>query len=107
MSSQIHSLLLIAVIAAVTLLLRFLPFLVFSKGTPKPFLYLEQVLPYSIMAMLVVYSLKNVSLIKSPYGIPEAIAVVIVVVLHKWKHNTLLSIVSGTVCYMLIIQQFL
>lgn len=69
MSSQIHSLLLIAVIAAVTLLLRFLPFLVFSKGTPKPFLYLEQVLPYSIMAMLVVYSLKNVSLIKSPYGI--------------------------------------
>ena len=107
MSSQIHSLLLIAVIAAVTLLLRFLPFLVFSKGTPKPFLYLEQVLPYSIMAMLVVYSLKNVSLIKSPSGIPEAIAVVIVVVLHKWKHNTLLSIVSGTVCYMLIIQQFL
>lgn len=105
MNSQIHSLLLIAVIAAVTLLLRFLPFLVFSKGTPKPFLYLEQVLPYSIMAMLAVYSLKNVSLSKSPYGIPEAIAVVIVVVLHKWKHNTLLSIVGGTVCYMLIIQQ--
>lgn len=107
MNSQIHSLLLIAVIAAVTLLLRFLPFLVFSKGTPKPFLYLEQALPYSIMAMLVVYSLKNVSLIKSPHGIPEAIAVVIVVVLHKWKHNTLLSIVGGTVCYMLIIQQIL
>lgn len=107
MNNQIHSLLLIAVIAAVTLFLRFLPFLVFSKGTPKPFLYLEQVLLYSIMAMLVVYSLKNVSLIKSPYGIPEAIAVVIVVVLHKWKHNTLLSIVGGTVCYMLIIQQFL
>lgn len=107
MTSQIHSLLLVAVIAAVTQLLRFLPFLVFSKVTPKPFLYLEKVLPYSIMAMLVVYRLKNVSLIKSPHGIPEAIAVAIVVGLHKWKHNTLLSIIVGTVCYMLLVQNIL
>lgn len=107
MSSPVHSLLLIAVIAAVTLFLRFLPFLVFSKGTPKPFLYLEQVLPYSIIAMLVVYCLKNMSLIQSPHGIPEAAAVAIVAALHKWKHNTLLSIVGGTVCYMLIVQRIL
>lgn len=102
-----HSLLLIAIIAAVTQLLRFLPFFVFSKGTPKPFLYLEKVLPYSIMAMLVVYCLKNVSLFQSPHGVPEAIAVAIVVALHKWKHNTLLSIVGGTVCYMLLVQRIL
>ncbi len=105
--NTLHSLLLIAIMAAVTQLLRFLPFLVFSKGTPKPFLYLEKVLPYSIMAMLVVYCLKNVSLVQSPHGIPETIAVVIVVALHKWKHNTLLSIVGGTVCYMLLVQRIL
>lgn len=107
MNGRVHSLLLIAVIAAVTQFLRFLPFLVFSGKTPKPFLYLEKVLPYSIMAMLVVYCLKNVSLITSPHGLPEAIAIIIVVALHKWKHNTLLSIVGGTVCYMLIVQNFL
>lgn len=107
MSTQIHSLLLIAVMAAVTQLLRFLPFILFSKRTPKPFLYLEKVLPYSIMAMLVVYCLKNVSLLRSPHGIPEAVAVLIVVALHKWRHNTLLSILGGTVSYMFLIQNIL
>ena len=100
----IHSLLLIAIMAVVTLLLRSLPFLVFSKGTPKAFQYLSQVLPFSIMAMLVVYCLKNTSILAAPHGIPELIAVALVVVLHKWRHNTLLSIVCGTVCYMLLVQ---
>lgn len=107
MNPQIHSLLLIAVIAAVTQLLRFLPFILFSKGTPKPFLYLEKVLPYSIMAMLVVYCLKNVSFIRSPHGIPEIISILIVVMLHKWRHNTLLSILGGTISYMFLIQNIL
>lgn len=98
------TLMLIAVMAGVTILLRFLPFILFVKGTPKAVLYLGEVLPRAIMAMLVVYCLKGVSFTASPYGIPEAIAVLLVVVLHKWKHNTLLSILAGTVCYMFLVQ---
>ena len=101
-----QSLIIIAVIAVVTALLRFLPFLVFSKGTPKPILYLGKVLPYALMAMLLVYCLRNVEIMASPHGLPELIAVVLVVVLHKWKHNSLISILSGTVAYMLLLHVF-
>jgi branched-subunit amino acid transport protein AzlD len=103
-STTLSALILIAVMAGVTALLRFLPFLVFSKGSPKVLRYLGQVLPASIMAMLVVYCLKSTSIVASPHGIPELIAVLLVVLLHKWRHNTLLSIVSGTLCYMLLVQ---
>lgn len=104
MSNSIYSLLLVAVVAGVTILIRFLPFLVFRKGTPQIILYLGNVLPYAIMGMLVVYCLKNISIIEKPHGLPELISVVLVVLLHKWKHNTLISIAAGTVCYMLLIQ---
>lgn len=104
MNSPIQSLLLIAVMAGITMLLRFLPFVLFSQKTPKPILYLGEVLPYSIMAMLVVYCLKDTDLAGGNHGIPEVISVLLVVVLHKWKHNTLLSILGGTIVYMLFVQ---
>ncbi len=96
----------VLVIALVTAGLRFLPFIIFGGGrkVPKFVSYLGRVLPYSIMAMLVVYCLKGVSFIKAPFGIPELISVVLVAVLHVWKRNTLLSIVGGTVCYMVLMQ---
>ena len=58
--------------------------------------------PYAVMAMLVVYCLKGISFVKMPFGLPEMISVVLVVVLHVWKRNTLLSIVGGTICYMVL-----
>lgn len=96
----------ILVIALVTAALRFLPFVIFGGGrkVPQFVSYLGRVLPYSIMAMLVVYCLKGISFIKAPFGIPELISMVLVVVLHVWKRNTLLSIVGGTVCYMVLVQ---
>ncbi len=96
----------ILVIAVVTAALRFLPFIVFSgdKKTPEAVLYLGKVLPFAIMAMLVVYCLKSVSLLSYPFGLPELIGVVIVALLHIWKRSSLLSIAGGTVCYMLFIQ---
>lgn len=104
MNSSIHALLLVMIVAGVTILIRFLPFLIFRKGTPDIILYLGNVLPYAIMGMLVVYCLKGIAVTEQPYGIPEALAVALVVLLHKWKHNTLLSIAAGTVCYMILIQ---
>ena len=97
---------LILVMALVTAALRFLPFVIFSKGrkVPEVVAYLGRVLPYAVMAMLVVYCLKGISFVKRPFGLPELISVVLVVVLHVWKRNTLLSIVGGTVCYMVLVQ---
>ncbi len=96
----------IAVIALVTIGLRFLPFLIFGENrkTPPVIAYLGQVLPYAIMGMLVVYCLKDVRLTAAPFGIPQAIGCAVVALLHIWKRNTLLSIGGGTLCYMLLVQ---
>ena len=101
---KLHSLAVILIMAALTAALRFLPFVMFSKGTPKTIVYLGNLLPNAIMAMLVVYCLKNVSLAAGSPGIPEALGVLLVAVLHKWKHNMLLSILGGTAVYMLLVQ---
>lgn len=104
MNNFTHSVLIVAVVALVTIGIRFLPFVLFRKDTPKIILYMGKVLPYAIMSMLVVYTLKNVSFIDGSHGIPEVIAITLVVLLHKWKHNTLLSILAGTLVYMLLVQ---
>ena len=100
-----HSALLIGICAAITALLRFLPFIVFGgkKKTPEIITYLGKVLPFAIMGMLVVFCLKGVSVTAFPYGIPELIAVAAVAGLHIWKRNTLLSIGAGTVIYILLV----
>lgn len=89
-----------------TVITRFLPFLVFSskKPTPKYIQYLGKALPAAIFAMLVVYCLKNVSILGGSHGIPELIAIALTVALHFWKRQMLLSVAGGTVCYMLLIQ---
>lgn len=103
---NLHSALIVAVVALVTIALRFLPFLIFSgnKTTPPFVAYLGRVLPYAIMGMLVVYCLRNIQLFSAPHGAPEFIACAAVVLLHLWKRNTLISIVGGTACYMLLVQ---
>ena len=101
-----HSALIVAIAAAVTIALRFLPFLIFGEGreTPGLIVYLGRMLPYAIMGMLVVYCLKGVSLTAAPFGIPELLGCALVAALHVWKRNTLLSIGAGTVCYMVLVQ---
>ncbi len=96
----------IGICALATMITRFLPFLVFrtDKPTPKYVQYLGKALPAAIFGMLVVYCLKGVSLTTGSHGIPELIAIVLVVLLHLWKRNMLLSIGGGTVCYMILIQ---
>ena len=105
--SNIQFILTIAVCAAATMLTRFLPFLVFgSRGgkVPEVVEYLGHVLPAAIFGMLIVYCLKGVSLTSGSHGIPEAIAIGVTVALHKWKHQTLVSIAGGTLCYVLLVQ---
>ena len=99
-----HAALLVIVMATVTMLLRFLPFILFRKQTPPYISYLGQVLPAAIIGMLVVYCLKDTVLTKAPFGAPEIIAALAVVGLQAWKRNTLLSILGGTVIYMVLVQ---
>lgn len=88
-----------------TMATRFLPFLIFPEGkTPPKFItYLGTVLPYAVIGLLVVYCVKD-ALWTSFHGLPELIAILFIVVLHKWKKNTLLSIGAGTVLYMVLVQ---
>ena len=95
---------LVAVMAAVTMLLRFLPFLVFRKEPPAYITYLGKVLPPAIIGMLVIYCLKDISLFARPFGLPELIAVAGVAAVQAWKRNSLISILTGTVLYMVLIR---
>lgn len=103
---DLHAWLLIAVIALVTAAIRFLPFLIFKgeKKTPRLIEKLGRILPYAIMGMLVVYCLKGVSFTSISGFLPELISCAVVGLLYVWKRNTLVSIILGTVCYMLLVQ---
>jgi len=96
----------IAVICAITLCTRAFPFLFFSRGR-KPsalVLYLGRVLPPAVIALLVVYSLKDTPLSRPPYAAPEIVACLLVLLLQQWKRNAMLSIGLGTLAYMAMIQ---
>lgn len=96
----------VAVIVFATMLTRFLPFLLFpaDKPTPKYLQYLGKVLPAAVFGLLVVYCLKNVDILSGSHGIPELLAIAVVIGLHLWKKQMLLSIAGGTVVYMLLVQ---
>lgn len=89
-----------------TAITRFLPFLVFPSGkpTPKYIRYLGKVLPAAIFGLLVVYSLKNVNPLAGSHGIPELLSILLVIGLHLWKRQMLLSIAGGTIFYMVLVQ---
>lgn len=100
------SLLIILIVAIVTFATRVIPFLLFPKGKeiPPKVLYLGKVLPPAVIGMLIVYCFKSVNFLGYPYAAPELIAAAVVVILHVWKRNNLLSIGVGTVLYMFLVQ---
>lgn len=104
--TNLHPAISVAIMAVVTILIRFLPFAIFGNNRKTPWIinYLGKVLPHAIMAMLVVYCLKNVSFKTTSGFLPELIATVVTAALYVWKKNTLLSIGLGTLLYMLLVQ---
>ena len=96
----------IAAVVLGTMTTRFLPFLLFPAGktTPAFVQYLGKALPAAVFGLLVIYSLKDVQLLTGSHGIPEAIYIALVIILHCWKRQMLLSIAGGTICYMLLVQ---
>lgn len=108
MSSQVilHSLAIVLVIAAVTMLTRFAPFLLFSRceRVPRVVSYLGAVMPAAIIMMLIVYCLRTTTVTAFPFGLPELIACVSTAAVHFLYKNTLLSISGGTILYMVLVQ---
>ena len=100
-----QSILTILAVVLGTMTTRFLPFLIFPEGKepPRYITYLGTVLPYAVMGLLVVYCLKD-AFSDGHFALPELTAILFIVVLHKWKKNTLLSIGCGTVLYMFLVQ---
>ena len=96
----------IAAVVLGTMTTRFLPFLLFPAGktTPAFVQYLGKALPAAVFGLLVIYSLKDVQLLTGSHGIPEAISIALVIILHCWKRQMLLSIAGGTICYRLLVQ---
>ena len=100
-----HSYLLIAVMAVVTVIIRFLPFMLFSKKVPAFISYLGETLPYCTMAMLVVFCFRDTDFSSINACLPELIAGIYAVLLQKWRHSSSLTIVSATLLYMLLVQR--
>lgn len=96
----------IAALTLATVITRFLPFAVFSENreTPEFVKYLGKYLPSAVFGMLIVYCLKDVSILGGSHGLPELIAIVLTAAVHLWKRQTLVSIAVGTVSYMLLVQ---
>lgn len=102
-----HEILAVVLISAVTILIRFLPFIIFRDSTqvPESITYLGKALPGAVMGMLVIYCLKDVSFLAPPYGIPELICAALTAGAYLWKKDTSFSVVIGTVLYMILIQK--
>lgn len=95
---------LIAAMAVTTALLRFIPFIAFRKKTPEYITYLGKVLPPAMIGLLVVFCLKDTSIAAYPFGMPELIAAATVIGAQIWKRNAIISILTGTVVYMVLVQ---
>ena len=96
----------VAAISVGTLSMRFLPYILFPAGkpTPKFVQYLGKVLPGAVFGMLLIYSLKDVSILSGSHGIPELIGVAVTTGVHLWKKQMMLSMAAGTLTYMLLVQ---
>lgn len=95
----------IAIMSLVTIALRFIPFIFLNdKKEYKTLNYLSKVLPCAVMGMLVVYCLKDVNFESTKNFLPVLIATLVTSISYLIKRNTLLSIISGTITYMVLIQ---
>lgn len=98
-----EALLAAAIMALVVLSCRALPFLFFAKRRPpRALAFLEDYMPALAMTVLAVSSYTGLNWTSSPHGIPELVAGAFVAGLHLWKRNALLSILGGTILYMIL-----
>lgn len=101
-----ESIITIIMVIIATVITRFLPFIIFpdNKTPPRYIQYLGKVLPSAIMGLLIVYCLKDINILSGSHGLPEFISILCITVFYMWKKNTVLSILLGTIIYMVLVQ---
>lgn len=104
--TPIQTLLMILAVAAGTVITRFLPFWLFpeNRKVPRVVLFLGEALPPAMMGLLLVYCLKGADILGPTHAIPEAVALILIYLLHRWRHNALVSIAGGTAVYVLLLR---
>lgn len=103
-----NMIIMILVAVVCTFFWRVLPFALLGgeKKLPKKVRYLGRILPPAIMAVLIVYCLRDVPTAFLDTGLAKIIAVAVVAVTYLWKNNTFISIILGTASYMFLLQLF-
>ncbi|WP_305146644.1 branched-chain amino acid transporter permease [Anaerovorax odorimutans] len=103
--STVQVIIMILALAAGVMVTRFVPFVLFpeNRQVPKTVEYLGSVLPPAVIALLVVYCLRNVDFLHGSFGLPEILSILAICGLHTWKRNSLLSIAGGTILYMILL----
>ena len=106
MPDYTHAMIIMLVMGGCVILTRILPVLIFGRSAqiPEFILYLGKVIPYTAMGLLIVYCLRDVSILSGTHGLPELIAMAAVVASYLWKRNTIVSVVIGTAVYMVLLQ---
>lgn len=96
----------IAVAAGATFATRVIPFLFFERHTEHPLIqHLGRYLPAAVMALLAtVFLQRSGTWTASLPGFDALIPGLLVVAVHLWQRNALLSIAAGTASYMVIQQ---
>ena len=107
MTEHIRALIMIIIMGAATFATRIVPVLIFGRKdkVPEFILYLGRTVPYTAMGLLIVYCLKDVSLLSGTHALPEIISLAVVTATYLWKRNTVASVALGTVCYMMLVQK--
>lgn len=105
-NSLFYFVIIIAIVAMVTWLTRAIPYILFGgqKELPETVEYLGNVLPASIMIILVIYCLRNINLTAFPFGLAELISVAVVILAQLVKEDSIFSMILGTICYMVLIR---
>ena len=97
MPDNSYILLAIGTAAAITLMLRALPFVLKNAIKDSPLLLaLNRWMPLGIMVILVVYCLAAIDLADSQLATAQLAACLVTFLMHRWRHNLFLSIAAGT-----------
>ena len=105
MANSLNAAILIIAMSGVTILLRFLPFIIFKrdKEIPSLIIYLGDILPAAAIGMLVVYCLREINFMVNPFGLFELSASLVVVIVQLYKRNSVISILLGTITYIVLL----
>jgi len=106
MTNFTYSVLAIVIVTIITWFCRGVPFLIFggNKKIPPMVTYLGTVLPSTVMVVLVLYGIRGTKFTAFPYGLVELLSIGLIIVLQYTKRNTILSILAGTACYMILVR---